>query len=369
MNVHIHTINKQSPNLDLQYGCTEQKKQRFFNDQGRNLILRLKGRGLSDKDIQTHVSKLMNSPVCDRYVRNNIEPLARRIGLTVNGRSVCASRANTPQLLLMQELSNKDREPLVNALSPYGYKLMQFETHQSKKERPEALRHGTAIFLRDPAGQLEVLGKTSLLVTKEDADAQLGLSTEKSVFPKKAIGNKAAVCAFRFKNSSVAFAACSEHLSGFNRLQERGPALDESRIPGVVQHESHLQKLLQLVHKLEQEYPVNFAAIVTGGDYNEDERFEHRLVDGCQVPDELYRLSVSGKYGFKLPENPEGQQVVRIVSEQGDQEFQIDFVTLKALGRCRLFMNYDAYREQVAGDIESYPSDHILISTILTIDE
>ena len=33
MNVHIHTINKQSPNLDLQYGCTQEKKQRALDQE------------------------------------------------------------------------------------------------------------------------------------------------------------------------------------------------------------------------------------------------------------------------------------------------------------------------------------------------
>lgn len=369
MNIHIHTINKQSPNLDLQYGCTQEKKQRFFNDQGRQLIESLKVQGFSDKQIQAHVTPLMNSPECEKYVHNNIEPLARQIGQTLNTRSVCVSTPETPHLLLMQELSKKDCDPLCEAISPYGYKLVQFETHISNKQRHESLEHGTAIFLRDPDGQLELLNKSSLLVTSEDVDKQQKLTGKNTALKSKALGNKAAVCAFRFKYSRYAFAACSEHLSGFNRLQESGPALDESRIPGAIQHESHLQKLEQLVDRLEQEHPVTFAAIVAGGDYNEDERFKTRLVDGVEVQDELYRLHISDRHGFKLPLDPIDQEVVRIVSEQGDQDYQIDFVTAKALIDCQLYMNYNAYRKQIKDGIENYPSDHILISTTLTVGE
>lgn len=368
MNVHIHTINKQSPNLDLQYGCTQEKKQRFFNDQGRQLIQTLKVQKLSDEAIQSRVSKLMNTPYCDHFVRNNIEPLAKQIRLTINDRSVCAGTPQTPHLLLMQELSNKDCGPLCDAISHFGYKLVQFETHISRKTRHESLEHGTAIFLHDPDGQLELLNKTSLLVTSEDVDKQPELAGKNTALKSKALGNRAAVCAFRFKYSRYAFAACSEHLSGFNRLQERGPVLDESRIPGAIQHESHLQKLEQLVNRLEQEHPVTFAAIVAGGDYNEDERFKTRLVDGGEVQDELYRLHISDRYGFKLPRDPSDQEAVRIVSEQGE-DYQIDFVTVKALTDCQLYMDYNAYRKQIKDGIDSYPSDHILISTTLTVGE
>ena len=368
MNVHIHTINKQSPNLDLQYGCMQEKKQRFFNDQGRQLIQTLKVQNLSDEAIQARVSTLMNTPHCDHYVRNNIEPLAKQIGLTINDRSVCVGTPQTPHLVLMQELSNKDCGPLCDAISHFGYKLVQFETHISRKARHESLEHGTAIFLHDPDGQLELLNRTSLLVTSEDVDKQPELTCKNTALKSKALGNKAAVCAFRFKYSRYAFAACSEHLSGFNRLQESGPALDESRIPGAIQHESHLQKLEQLVDKLEQEHPVTFAAIVAGGDYNEDERFKTRLVDECEVQDELYRLHISDRHGFKLPRDPSNQEAVRIVSEQGE-DYQIDFVTVKALTDCQLYMDYNAYRKQIKDGIDRYPSDHILISTTLTVGE
>ena len=366
MNVHIHTINKQSPNLDLQYGCTQEKKQRFFNDQGRQLIQTLKVQKLSDEAIQSRVSKLMNTPYCDHFVRNNIEPLAKQIRLTINDRSVCAGTPQTPHLLLMQELSNKDCGPLCDAISPFGYKLVQFETHISRKTRHESLEHGTAIFLHDPDGQLELLNKTSLLVTSEDVDKQPELAGKNTALKSKALGNKAAVCAFRFKGTQYAFAACSEHLSGFNRLQESGPALDEARTPGAIQHESHLQKLEQLVDRLGQEHPVTFAAIAAGGDYNEDERFATRLVDGVKVEDELYRLHICDRHGFKLPRDPTDQEAVRVISEQGE-DYQIDFVTVKALTDCQLYMNYNAYREQIKDGIDSYPSDHILISTTLTI--
>lgn len=368
MNVHIHTINKQSPNLDLQYGCTQEKKQRFFNDQGRQLVESLKVQGFGDKEIQARVTTLMNSPECEKYVRNNIEPLARQIGQTVNARSVSVGTPETPHLLLMQELSRKDCDPLGEAISPFGYKLVQFETHISNKKRHESLEHGTAIFLHDPDGQLELLNKSSLLVTSEDVDKQQKLTGKNTALKSKALGNKAAVCAFRFKYNRYAFAACSEHLSGFNRLQESGPALDESRVPGAIQHESHLQKLEQLVARLEQEHPVTFAAIVAGGDYNEDERFATRLVDGVEVQDELYRLHISDRHGFKLPRDPDDQEAVRIVSEQGD-DYQIDFVTVKALTNCQLYMNYDAYRKQIKDGMDNYPSDHILISTTLTVGE
>ncbi len=369
MNVHIHTINKQSPNLDLQYGCMQEKKQRFFNDLGRQLIQTLKVQKYSDEAIQAKVTKLMNTPDCDDYVRNNIEPLARQIGLTINDRSVRVGTPKTPHLLLMQELSNKDCESLCEAIKPFDYELVQFEAHTSKKERHKSLEHGTAIFLHDPDGQLELLNKTSLLVTSEDVEKQPELAVKNTALKSKALGNRAAVCAFRFKYTRYAFAACSEHLSGFNRLQERGPALDESRIPGVIQHESHLQKLDQLVGSLQQEHPVTFAAIVAGGDYNEDERFKTRLVDGVEVQDELYRLHISDRHGFRLPRDPIDQEAVRVVSEQ-DDDYQIDFVTVKALtDDCQLYMDYDAYRKQTEDGLENYPSDHILISTILTVGE
>lgn len=368
MNVHIHTINKQSPNLDLQYDCMQEKKQRFFNDLGRQLIQTLKVQKLSDEAIQARVSQLMNSRYCDHYVRDNTEPLARQIGLTINDRSVCANTPQPPHLLLMQELSNRDCGPLCEAISPFDYQLVQFEPHVSKKVRHESLEHGTAIFLHDPDGQLELLHKTSLLVTAEDVDTLPELTGQNRALKGKALGNKAAVCAFRFKDSQCAFAVCSEHLSGFNRLQERGSALDEARIPGAIQHESHLQKLEQLVDRLGQEHAVTFAAIAAGGDYNEDERFATRLVDEVQVTDELYRLHISDRHGFKLPRDPSDQEAVRVVSEQGE-DYQIDFITVKALADCQLSMNYNAYREQIRDGIDSYPSDHILISTTLTIPQ
>ena len=193
---------------------------------------------------------------------------------------------------------------------------------------------------------------------------------------KKVAGKNAAVCTLKLKERNVALVIGSIHLKGFGREQEKEEVLEQSRLPGARQHEMHLASVINYSRHMQNQHKLQIAGIVVGGDFNEDERFFQTRVcqkSGRHLPDENYRLNISTRYGFELPEDPRDQVPVKIISEQSEivsPGEQIDFVTIrKGEGAdCKLYMNYDAYREQIAEGIDNYPSDHILISTKLVID-
>lgn len=147
--------------------------------------------------------------------------------------------------------------------------------------------------------------------------------------------------------------------------------MDASRLPGAIQHEIHLQNQLTFFQKVEAAHRIKVVAMVSGGDFNEDDRFASRTCETSgQVPDDLYRLKISSDYGFLPPQNPEDQEPCKLISEPGKQT-QIDFLTLLSDKKikCKLENNYNGFKDQKDGGIENYPSDHILISADLTIPE
>ncbi|WP_257265802.1 hypothetical protein, partial [Endozoicomonas sp. ONNA2] len=189
---------------------------------------------------------------------------------------------------------------------------------------------------------------------------------------KKITGRKVAICVFKLKGTDLAFSVGSEHLVGFDRDAPGGPQMDASRLPGAIQHERHLQNQLEFVNKVQADHGVKVVAMVTGGDFNEDDRFASRTCEQTsgQVPDDLYRLKISSDHGFLPPQNPEDQEPCELNSEGGDKP-QIDYITLCSDEKpgCKLENNYNGFRDQMDGGIEDYPSDHILISAVLTIPE
>lgn len=376
--IHVHTINRLSIPLDCKRGCQGSAIEKLLSPKGKELIYKWQQEGKTSQEIDSLFASIMDKLDCYDLLADNVPPMAWRIGRTVNGRRVTASSLKEPHVVLMQELTGHDREPMQKALSQYGYRLIQFAPHQSdsRNRRHHDLLHGTAIFLRDPENALEVIAKDSLPVSKEEVENNPRLSMhsaeEKSKIAKKITGRKVTTCVFKLKGTHLAFSAGSEHLVGFNRNASKGPELDASRLVGAIQHESHLQKQLTFIKQVEAEHGIKVVAMVSGGDFNEDDRFACHTCGQTsgQVPDDLYRLKISSDFGFLPPETPEDQQPCELISEPGEQA-QIDFLTLHSGSeiKCKLENNFNSYRDQVEEGLEEYPSDHIMISADLTIPE
>ncbi|MBO9497220.1 hypothetical protein J7438_24500 [Thalassotalea sp. G20_0] len=376
MDVHIHTLNRLSIPLDFKYGCQQPDKLKFLSPEGKKFIKNLQQQGKTTPEIDRQFALKMDNPECFNLLVNNVPPMAERIGRTVTGHRVTAS-SQEPHVLLMQELTGHDREPMEKALREYEYRLIQFEPHQSesRKKRHHDLLHGTAIFLCDPKNALEVIAKGSLPVSKKDVEENSHLPEDseeiKNKIANKITGRKVATCVFKLKGTHLAFSAGSEHLVGFDRDAPRGPEMDASRLLGVIQHESHLKQQMAFVQKVEAEHSVKVVAMVSGGDFNEDDRFANRTCEqtSSQVPDDLYRLKISSDSGFLPPQNPRDQEPCKLISEPG-KNTQIDFLTLRSDEeiQCKLENNFNGFKDQMDGD-PNYPSDHILISADLTIPE
>ena len=393
--VHIHTINKLSIPLDFKHGCQGSDKKKLLSLEGKKLIENLQQQGKTRQQIDKEFALKMDDPECYNLLVDNVPPMAERIGRTVDGRRVTESSLQEPHVLLMQELTGHDREPMEKALKEYQYNLIQFEPHQSesRNKRHHDLLHGTAIFLRDPKNTLEVIAKDSLTVSEADLKNSPLLSTHaeeanKNRIIKKITGRKVATCVFKLKGTDLAFSAGSEHLVGFDRDAPGGPQMHASRLHGAIQHQRHLQDQLAFVNKVQADHGVKVVAMVSGGDFNEDGRFASRTCEQTsgQVPDDLYRLKISSDHGFLPPQNPEDQEPCELNSEGGDKP-QIDYILLKPKiddiilkpqidditlcsdekPECKLENNFNGFRNQIAGGL--YPSDHILISAVLTIPE
>ncbi|WP_257294017.1 hypothetical protein [Endozoicomonas sp. YOMI1] len=378
MPFHFHTINRLSIPLDFKHGCQGPAKEGLLSPEGKALINSWQQSQKTSHEIDKQFASEMDKLSCYGLLKDNVPPMAGRIGRTVTGRRVTALASKEPHVLLMQELTGHDCEPMKKALSEFGYSLIHFAPHQSesRNRRPQDLLHGTAIFLRDPENVLEVIAKDSLPVSKEEVEVNPRLSShsaeDKNRIAKKITGRKVTTCVFRLKGSHLAFSAGSEHLVGFNRHAPTGPELEASRLAGAIQHESHLQKQLTFIKQVEAEHGIKVVAMVSGGDFNEDDRFACRTCEqtGSKVPDDLYRLKISSDFGFMLPENPVDQQPCELISEPGEQA-QIDFLTLRSNSeiKCKFENNFNSYRDQVEEDLDGYPSDHIMISADLTIPE
>lgn len=379
--VHIHSINRQSIPLDLKHGCQDPAKKELLSPKGKELINRWQRSGKTSRWIDEQFASEMDKETCFNLLKDNVPPMARCIGRTVNGHRVTAAAKKEPHVLLMQELTGHDLGPMKKALSEFDYSLIHFAPHQSESryKRPHDLLHGTAIFLRDPENALEVIAQDSLPVDEKPVDEKevlvnprLSSAEDKNRIAKKITGRKVTTCVFRLKDSDLAFSAGSEHLVGFNRNAPAGPGLEASRLAGAIQHKSHLQKQLRFIKQVEAKHSIKVVAMVSGGDFNEDDRLACRTCEqtGSKVPDDLYRLKISSDFGFLLPKNPEDQQPCKLISEPATQT-QIDFLTLRRNSEkeCNFENDFNSYMDQVEEGLNNYPSDHILISAKLTIPE